>query len=73
LSGIEDDQNIIVKIDGQWQIVDYDPETHRCVTQHVKDLEPGRHHLAIMVYDRAGNLTEQYLNFIVKETRKRGR
>jgi len=72
LSGIEDDLDIIVKIDGQWQIVDYDPETSRCVVQYVKPLEPGQHHLAVMVYDRAGQLAEQYFNFVVKESRKRG-
>jgi len=71
LSGIDDDQDIIVKIDGQWQIVDYDPETGRCAVQYTQPLEPGKHHLAIMVYDRAGHLAEQYLNFIVKDSRKR--
>lgn len=72
LSGIGDDRNIVVKIDAQWQIVDYDPETNRCVTQPVTPLEPGPHHLAILVTDRAGNLTEQYYNFVIKESRKRG-
>ena len=71
LSGIGDDQDISVKIDTKWQIVDYDPETQQCETQIVEPLEPGSHHLAIIIYDRAGNKTEQYLNFSVKSQKKR--
>lgn len=71
LSGIGDDQDISVKIDAKWQIVDYDPETQRCEVQMVEPLEPGPHHLAIIIYDRAGNMTEQYLNFTVKSKKKR--
>lgn len=71
LSGIGDDQDISVKIDAKWQIVDFDPETHRCEVQLVEPLDPGSHHLAIIIYDRAGNMTEQYLNFTVKAKKKR--
>ncbi|MDH3891187.1 MAG: M23 family metallopeptidase [candidate division Zixibacteria bacterium] len=71
LSGIGDDEDISVKIDTKWQIVDFDPETARCETQLVEPLAPGPHHLAIIIYDRAGNMTEQYLNFTVKSKQKR--
>ncbi len=66
LSGIKDDQNILVKLDGDWQIVDYDPETGRCYCEPSKPLTQGKHHLAIVITDRAGNVNEQYLNFYVK-------
>ncbi len=68
LSGIDDDQDFLIKLDGKWMIPEYDPNTRRCVTRPLESLSPGKHHLGIMVYDRAGNLTEQYLNFYVKGT-----
>lgn len=71
LSGIEDDRAISVKIDAKWQIVDFDPETERCEVQLFEPLAPGPHHLAIIIYDRAGNMTEQYLNFTVTAKKKR--
>ncbi|MFQ6009393.1 MAG: hypothetical protein ACE5K8_10645, partial [Candidatus Zixiibacteriota bacterium] len=66
LSGIGGDDDIVIKIDGEWLIPEYDPETGRCTSKPLEPLSPGRHHLGIMVTDRAGNLTEQYLNFYVK-------
>jgi hypothetical protein len=68
LSGIGDDQSIIIKLDGEWLIPEYDPETGQCTSKPLQPLSPGRHHLGIMVTDRAGNLTEQYLNFYVRES-----
>ncbi len=66
LSGIGDDRDIRIEIDGKWQIPEYDPETGWCTSKPVEPLKPGSHHLGIMVTDRAGNLTEQYLNFFVR-------
>ncbi len=71
LSGIGDDRDISVKIDSKWQIVDYDPETGYCLTQLVEPLAEGRHHLAIIIYDRAGNKTEKYLNFVVAAKKRK--
>jgi len=65
LSGIVDDLAFTIKLDGQWMIPEYDPEDKVCKTVPVEALEPGSHHLGIMVTDRLGNLTEQYLNFNV--------
>jgi hypothetical protein len=73
VSGIGDDRGIVVKIDGQWQIVDYDPETTRAVCRPYESLSPGKHHLGIILTDRVGNVTEQYLNFSIKGKRKPGK
>jgi hypothetical protein len=73
LSGIGDDQDISIKIDSKWQIVDFDPETGQTEVQLVEPLEPGSHHLAIILYDRAGNMTEKYLNFTIMNSKKRGK
>jgi hypothetical protein len=66
LSGIGGDEDIVIKLDGEWLIPEYDPETGQCRSQPLEPLNPGRHHLGIRVTDRAGNLAEQYLNFYVK-------
>ncbi len=71
LSGIGDDEDIIIKVDGQWLIPEYDPEAHKCIAKPLEPLSVGRHHLGIRVTDRAGNLGEQYLNFYIKRTKKR--
>jgi hypothetical protein len=71
LSGIGTDEDIVIKIDGKWLIPEYDPETGQCRAKPLEPLSPGRHHLGIRVTDRAGNLTEQYLNFYVKESKGR--
>ncbi len=75
LSGIDDDLDFQVKLDGKWQLVEYDPENDLCKVEINKPLENGKHHLGIMVYDQAGNVGEQYLNFFVKKKKniKKGR
>ncbi len=71
LSGIGDDRDIVIELDGQWLIPEYEPETGRVRSGPLEPLEPGKHHLGIQVTDRAGNKTEQYLNFTVKRPGKR--
>ena len=71
ISGIEDDRSIRIEVDGQWLIPEYDPESGWVRSKPLEPLETGRHHLGIMVTDRAGNLFEQYMNFIVKKKSKR--
>ena len=73
LSGIGDDRDIVVKLDGQWLIPEYDPERGFCRAQPLTSLKAGKHHLGIMITDRAGNVTEQYLNFFVGTKSKKGR
>jgi len=70
LSGIGDDTAIRIEIDGQWLIPEYDPESGRCISRPLKPLEPGKHHLGIMVTDRAGNTFEKYLNFFTRKSGK---
>ncbi|PWB74203.1 hypothetical protein C3F09_04245 [candidate division GN15 bacterium] len=65
LSGIADDRNILIKLDGKWQIPEYDPETGICQTQPMEPLALGNHHVAVEVSDRVGNKAAQYLQFTV--------
>ncbi len=65
LSGIAPDTGIIIEIDGKWLIPEYDPETGYVISRPLDNLSIGRHHLGIRAYDRAGNVAEHYLNFIV--------
>lgn len=69
LSGIRDDRNISITIDGEWLIPEYEPETKICRSQPLKDLSDGSHKLDIVVTDRAGNRTEQSLTFNVDRNR----
>jgi hypothetical protein len=71
LSGIEDDRDITIKLDGTWLIPEYDPESGECKARPESQLDYGNHHLAIIVSDRAGNVNEQYLQFTVAHGRKR--
>ncbi len=71
LSGFEDDRNILIKLDGNWMIPEYDPETFICQTAPIKSLEPGEHHLAIVVTDRMGNKSEKYLKFWIRAKSKK--
>ena len=67
LSGIKDDQSIVVKLNGDWMIPEYDPESEQFFTKVLTPLEVGKHHLGIEITDKAGNKFEQYLNFFVKK------
>jgi hypothetical protein len=65
LSGIADDQNFLIKIDGDWVIPEYDPETSILVVVPRTNLELGEHHLSIEITDRLGHKAEKYLRFNV--------
>ncbi|MBU0983090.1 MAG: M23 family metallopeptidase [candidate division Zixibacteria bacterium] len=71
LSGIADDRSIDVRLNKQWCIVEYDPESERCTAQPYLPLEEGDCHLALIVTDRAGNKTEQYMIFNVVKPKER--
>ncbi len=71
ISGIGDDRDIVIEVDGQWLIPEYDPESGWVRSKPLEPLEPGKHHLGIMVTDRAGNIYEQYMNFTIKKSIKR--
>jgi len=66
LSGIKDDGNITVLLDGHWLIPEYDPETEGLKTYPDRPLNTGRHELVITVTDRAGNSRTVYSHFFVK-------
>lgn len=67
LSGIENDSNITVLLDGRWLIPEYDPETERLKTSPDRALSNGRHELVIKVSDRAGNSRTVYSHFYVRK------
>ena len=66
LSGFKDDLAFNVKIDKEWLIPEYEPETKKFIARPEKPLSEGRHHLGIEVVDAAGNKTEKYLNFYIR-------
>ena len=55
LSGIGDEQNIKVLLDGEWLIPEYDPEKFNLISKPLKIIEPGRHQVVIKAKDRMGN------------------
>lgn len=55
LSGIENDLNFDVSIDGKWVSPEYDPERKTFKTKPHWRLVQGRHRLEITVTDRCGN------------------
>jgi hypothetical protein len=70
LSGIEDDLNISIELDGNWMIPEYDPDIEVFKTKPVEPLADGRHELRIAATDNAGNKTVKELHFFVKAQKK---
>ncbi|RKX27026.1 MAG: hypothetical protein DRP45_02020 [Candidatus Zixiibacteriota bacterium] len=66
LSGIEDDRNIDIRINGQWLIPEYHPATGQCVAEPYELLKPGKCLLTIDITDRAGNRIELSRTFYVE-------
>ena len=65
LSGIGSDQDILIEIDGEWMIPEYDPEKKILFTRPISPLSLGKHLLTISVKDRAGNETKIEREFFV--------
>jgi hypothetical protein len=65
LSGVGSDQDILITIDGEWMIPEYDPETSVLVTRPIFPLSFGKHELLISVKDSAGNKSEVRRYFFV--------
>ena len=55
LSGIGNDQDIEVYLDGEWQIPEYDPEKLILISKPLKVLSPGWHKLVVKARDRMRN------------------
>ena len=65
LSGIGSDEDVLVEIDGEWMIPEYDPEKKILFTRPILPLTLGKHLLTIQVRDRAGNETKIEREFFV--------
>ncbi len=70
LSGIEDDADLAVYIDGDWAIPEYDPETEVLKTVAPEKLADGSHEIKIIVSDRAGNSRTVTSEFVVNTDKK---
>jgi hypothetical protein len=55
LSGIGSDADVIMTIDGEWTVVEWDPDTHVAKARPREPLTPGEHRVEIAAKDRAGN------------------
>jgi hypothetical protein len=65
LSGIGSDEDILVTIDGEWMIAEYDPETNVLSARPTSPLSYGKHEFRISVKDRAGNESKVKRYFFV--------
>jgi hypothetical protein len=65
LSGIEDDLNFDVTIDGKWMVPEYDPERDLFTSKTYWMLTGGRHELQINIHDRCGNVVSASRTFVV--------
>jgi hypothetical protein len=70
LSGISDDKQTVIKLDGRWLIPEYDPETKILQTTPDRYLKDGKHLLEISVTDRSGNNRTVSSSFYVNTKRK---
>jgi hypothetical protein len=71
LSGIEDDNNVAVYLDGEWLIPEYDPELELVTTSPRFELADGKHELKIVVSDRAENERIVHSEFFVNTKKKK--
>ncbi len=58
LAGIGSDADVTLTIDGNWTVVEYDPETLQAKARPRQPLPPGDHHVEISAKDRMGNETK---------------
>jgi hypothetical protein len=65
-AGIGREEDVVMELDGQRLISEYDPEAHTVVYPCERDLGPGRHHLVVRVKDRSGNQTWKQVDFTVE-------
>ncbi|NIM98106.1 MAG: hypothetical protein GTO24_08525 [candidate division Zixibacteria bacterium] len=65
LSGIGSEEDVLVEIDGEWMIPEYDPEKYVLSARPISPLSSGKHLLTIGVRDRAGNKNRIEREFFV--------
>jgi hypothetical protein len=68
LSGMENDLNFNITIDGTWIVPEYDPERKRFISKPHWRLVGGRHRLSIAIHDRCGNRVSVEREFMVGAT-----
>ncbi|HOT96655.1 MAG TPA: hypothetical protein PLN61_02950 [bacterium] len=66
LSGIGDEEQYELRLDGRPVIVEYDPEGERLLHPVATPLRPGRHTLELTVSDRCGNRAGKAQSFYVR-------
>ncbi len=66
MSGIASENDIVLRLDGQKLIAEYDPERRRVLYQVVEPLAPGRHELSVWAQDRCKNHAFQTAVFWVE-------
>lgn len=57
LSGFNSDKHLILKLDDEKVIAEYDPEKHRLSFKPQEPLSSGKHQIQIIAYDRSGNVS----------------
>lgn len=65
-SGIGDEEEIVLELDGRRQISEYDPDAGTVAYQVRHDLRPGKHVLVVRVSDEAGNQAAARSEFSVR-------
>lgn len=65
LSGVADERSIVMKIDGEEVIAEFDPETKAIKYKPDEPLLPGNHVFSVRAYDNSKNETEVVYNFVV--------
>ncbi len=66
ISGIESDDQVLIELDGEWLIPEYDPETEILKTTPRRRLSDGTHELKITATDKAGNSRTVFSEFTVQ-------
>jgi hypothetical protein len=67
-SGIGEEDNIQLFMDGQFILPEWDPEKNVVVSHLDEPLTPGRHTFTVSVRDRSGNIRRKAINFTVQKT-----
>jgi hypothetical protein len=65
ISGIENEEDISIQIDGKFVLPEWDPENNIVEARFDQSLETGRRTLEIAVRDRAGNINTKNIYFTI--------
>jgi len=67
LSGIADERSIIMKLDGDVAIAEFDPETKTLTYKPDEPLAPGNHSVSVRAIDNSKNETTRVCRFVIIE------